>query len=45
LGLSRPLLPLNYVLKAQYETAIRYGLVNGMSSGGTFAAIVMKKIG
>jgi 3-oxoacyl-[acyl-carrier-protein] synthase II len=45
LGLSRPLLPLNYVLKAKGKIAIRYGLLNGVSSGGTFAAIIMKQIG
>jgi 3-oxoacyl-[acyl-carrier-protein] synthase II len=44
LGLSQPLLPLNFVLKAEHQVAIRYGLVNGVSSGGTFAAIIMKKI-
>jgi 3-oxoacyl-[acyl-carrier-protein] synthase II len=45
LGLSRPLLPLNYVLKAKGKIAIRYGLLNGVSSGGTFAAIIMKQSG
>ena len=44
LGLSQPLLPLNYVSKAEDMAAIRYGLLNGMSSGGTFAALIMKRI-
>jgi len=45
LGLFRPLLPLNFVLKAERQVDIRCGLVNGVSSGGTFAAIIMKKFG
>jgi 3-oxoacyl-[acyl-carrier-protein] synthase II len=45
IGLSQPLSPLNFVLKADTPVPIRYGLVNGVSSGGTFAAIIMKKIG
>jgi 3-oxoacyl-[acyl-carrier-protein] synthase II len=44
LGLSRPILPLNYVLKAEEVATICCGLLNGMSSGGTFAAIIMKRI-
>ena len=45
LGLFQPLSPLNFVLKAETRVSIRYGLVNGVSSGGTFAAVIMKKIG
>jgi 3-oxoacyl-(acyl-carrier-protein) synthase len=45
LGLSQPLSPLNFVLNAETQVPIRYGLVNGVSSGGTFAAVIMKKIG
>ncbi len=45
LGLSRPLSPLPFVLKAETSVSVRYGLVNGVSSGGTFAAMIMKKIG
>lgn len=45
LGLSQPLSQLNFVLKAESQVCIRYGLINGVSSGGTFAAIIMKKIG
>ena len=37
LGLSQPLSPLNFVVKAETQVPIRYGLVNGVSSGGTFA--------
>jgi 3-oxoacyl-[acyl-carrier-protein] synthase II len=45
IGLSQPLSPLSFVLKAETQVPIRCGLVNGVSSGGTFAAIIMKKIG
>jgi 3-oxoacyl-[acyl-carrier-protein] synthase II len=45
LGLIQPLSPLNFVLKTETQASIRYGLVNGVSSGGTFAAVIMKKIG
>jgi hypothetical protein len=45
LGLLQPLSPLNFVLKAETQVPIRYGLVNGVSSGGTFAAVILKKIG
>jgi 3-oxoacyl-[acyl-carrier-protein] synthase II len=45
LGLSRPLSPLNVVLEAETGVSIRYGLVNGLSSGGTFAAVILKEIG
>jgi 3-oxoacyl-[acyl-carrier-protein] synthase II len=44
LGLSQPISPLNFVVKAETQVPIRYGLINGMSSGGTFAAVVMKNI-
>lgn len=43
-GLSQPLAPLDFVLKADRQASVRCGLVNGMSSGGTFAAIIMRKI-
>ena len=45
LGLSQPLSPLDFVLKTETRVPIRCGLVNGVSSGGTFAAVIMKKIG
>ena len=44
LGLSQPLTSLNIVLKAQTQVPIRYGLLNGVSSGGTFAAVIMKNV-
>ncbi len=44
LGLFQPLAPLNFIVRAESRVSIRYGLVNGMSSGGTFAAVVMKRI-
>jgi 3-oxoacyl-[acyl-carrier-protein] synthase II len=45
LGLSQPLAPLNFVLNAETQIPIRYSLLNGIASGGTFAAVIMKKIG
>jgi 3-oxoacyl-[acyl-carrier-protein] synthase II len=44
IGLSQPLAPLNFILRAESRVSIRYGLVNGVSSGGTFAAVIMKRI-
>jgi 3-oxoacyl-[acyl-carrier-protein] synthase II len=44
LGLSRPLKPLKFVLRLETEVPIRYGLVNGVSAGGTFAALVLKRM-
>ena len=44
LGLSQPLAPLNFILRAESRGSIRYGLVNGVSSGGTFAAVIMKRV-
>jgi len=44
LGLSQPLMPLNVAVHAGHPADIRYGIVNGVSSGGTFAAVIMKKI-
>ena len=43
-GLLAPISPLNFVRTPQVRAPIRYGLINGISSGGTFVAIVMKKI-
>jgi 3-oxoacyl-[acyl-carrier-protein] synthase II len=43
-GLAQPLLPLDFVLNTETQVSIRYGLVNGVSSGGTFAAVIMKRI-
>ena len=42
LGLSRPITPLNFVLQLETDVPVRCGLVNGVSSGGTFAALVFK---
>ena len=44
LGLSRPIKPLKFVLRLETEVPIRYGLVNGVSAGGTFAALVLKRM-
>lgn len=44
LGLTTPLKPLPIVSGKNKETTICFGLVNGFSSGGTFVAIVVKKM-
>ena len=43
-GLQEPIAELNFVDGAETSAAIRYGLINGISSGGTFAAVIFKKI-
>ena len=44
LGLNNPIKPLPFVLNIKKEAGIKYGLVNGFSSGGTFASLVLKRI-
>jgi 3-oxoacyl-[acyl-carrier-protein] synthase II len=44
LGLTRPIAPLNLVRRPETDTPIRYALVNGISSGGTFAALILKEM-
>jgi 3-oxoacyl-[acyl-carrier-protein] synthase II len=43
-GLHEPMSKLNFVYAPQAQTPIRYGLINGISSGGTFVALILKKI-
>ncbi len=43
-GLSRPMAPLNFVRQPETVSGIRCALVNGMASGGTFAALVLKAL-
>jgi 3-oxoacyl-[acyl-carrier-protein] synthase II len=43
-GLSRPISPLNFVRRPETDPGIRCALVNGMASGGTFAALVLKTL-
>lgn len=43
LGLERPLAPLRFARDAPKRVPLGWGLVNGLASGGTFAALVMKK--
>ncbi len=43
-GLHEPIATLNFVRSSEARTSIRYGLINGISSGGTFVAVVLKKI-
>ena len=45
LGLKNPIKPLPFVLNKTKETQINIGMVNGFSSGGTFASLVLKNIG
>ena len=42
-GLEKPIKPLPFILNAKKEARIDYGLVNGFSSGGTFASLVLKR--
>jgi 3-oxoacyl-[acyl-carrier-protein] synthase II len=42
LGLTKPIKPLQFVSEEKQEARIKYGLMNGFSSGGTFASIVFK---
>jgi 3-oxoacyl-(acyl-carrier-protein) synthase len=44
LGLENPIKPLPFILNIKKEAGIHYGLVNGLSSGGTFASIVLKRM-
>lgn len=44
LGLSQPISSLNFVVKAETQVPIRYGLIDGIASGGTFIAVIMKRI-
>ncbi|MBU2509953.1 beta-ketoacyl-[acyl-carrier-protein] synthase family protein [bacterium] len=43
LGLEKPMLPLKFV-KTKADVSIKYGLINGFSSGGTFTTLIFKKI-
>jgi len=44
LGLKDPVISLPFVMDKKKKARINCGLVNGFSSGGTFAAIAMRKI-
>lgn len=41
-GLQEPLSGLNFVRAPQSRVPLRYGLLNGIASGGTFVAIILK---
>jgi len=43
-GLKNPIRPLGFVMGKKLDTSIRYGLVNGFSSGGTFVSLVLKNM-
>jgi len=44
LGLKTPLQPLNFVMERRMNAPVVNGLLNGFSSGGTFASMVMKRM-
>lgn len=44
LGLESPIKSLQFVLNKKKEAQVNFGLVNGFSSGGTFASIAMRKL-
>jgi 3-oxoacyl-[acyl-carrier-protein] synthase II len=44
LGLRAPITPLNFALRTETDLTVRWGLVNAISSGGTFAALVLKSV-
>jgi 3-oxoacyl-[acyl-carrier-protein] synthase II len=43
LGLADPIAPLNFVRSPRRHVPLNHGMVNGFSSGGTFAVLVLKK--
>ena len=43
-GLKNPISPLRFVMDKKMDLPIKFGLVNGFSSGGTFVSLVLKKI-
>lgn len=43
-GLKNPIRPLRFVADNKVAAPIRFGLVNGFSSGGTFVSLVLKNI-
>ncbi|MDK9709110.1 MAG: beta-ketoacyl-[acyl-carrier-protein] synthase family protein [Desulforhopalus sp.] len=44
IGLHEPIAGLNFIRSAGSRRSMRYGLINGISSGGTFVAVIFKKI-
>jgi 3-oxoacyl-[acyl-carrier-protein] synthase II len=43
-GLREPIAPLSFVLQPEAGVPVRWGLVNAVSSGGTFASLVLKSV-
>lgn len=43
-GLNNPIRPLRFVMDKKMDVPIKFGLLNGFSSGGTFVSLVLKKI-
>jgi 3-oxoacyl-(acyl-carrier-protein) synthase len=44
LGLNNPIKPLPFIVNMKKEAGINYGLINGFSSGGTFASLILKRM-
>lgn len=42
-GLQEPLSELNFVRTPQAKAPLRYGLLNGIASGGTFVAVILRQ--
>ena len=43
-GLKNPIRPLRFVMDHKIDIPIKFGLINGFSSGGTFVSLVLKNI-
>jgi 3-oxoacyl-[acyl-carrier-protein] synthase II len=43
-GLKNPISPLRFVMDKKMGVPIKFGLINGFSSGGTFVSLVLKNI-
>ena len=44
LGLKNPIKPLQFVLNEFKEAEVKFGMVNGFSSGGTFVSIILRAL-
>ena len=43
-GLKNPIRPLGFVMDKKRDIPIKFGLVNGFSSGGTFVSLVLSRV-
>lgn len=44
LGLDSPILPFPFAFTSAVQADMRFALINGFSSGGTFASLILKRI-